>query len=175
LQAETNERIVRLQRGEIRPDDANVITMDGKDEQRMHHPASNATPAATPMPASSIPAQAISPEVAQQVIMQADLQRLVDAMKQPDCTGEDVYTFLSCVWPGMLEEMSKFSKENLLLFFRSREMQNAKLGNAILFEVADDPRLPRMIEEFLKFAKENAPLTPSSEPPSGPPTPAATV
>jgi hypothetical protein len=149
LQTQAQERIVRLQRGEMNPNDPKVVTIDAQPRGEQHNP--NPAPPAAPTKVESL-----GPEVTSQIIMQADLQRLVSAMKQPDCTGEDIYTFLSCVWPEMLSEMAKFSKQELLIFFQSREMQMAKLGNAVLYEVGSDPRLPKMIEEFLAIAKKDS-------------------
>ena len=148
LHSEATERAMRLQRGEIKPDDPNVITVESPAPQ-------TAATATAPAPATHQP-QTLTPEVTQQVIMQADLRRLVNAIKDPECTGQDIYTFLSCVWPELLAEMVKFKKDDLLMFFRSREMQMAQLHNAILLEVGNDPRLPKMIEEFLAIAKADA-------------------
>lgn len=148
MRAEAEERVIRLQRGEIKPGDPNVITQT---------PAPQS--ATTPNGASSSPAQdgtQVTPEVAQAIIAQAHLHRLVAGIKQPDSNGQDMYDYLVNAWPEILGELSKMSKETLLSFFKSRELQRQYFGTDILAEVGDDPRLPKMIEEFLAIAKQNA-------------------
>src|ERR1700682_1733034 len=150
ITAEANERTIRLQRGEMKPGDPNVITMDGPRTPNPA-PADSAAPAAAePSPA----AQAITPEVAGQIIMQHNLHRLVAGIKQPDSTGEDMYDFLVNAWPEILPELTKISKDHLLMLFRTPQIQQEKLGNTILMEVASEPRLPKIIEEFLACARK---------------------
>jgi hypothetical protein len=73
-----------------------------------------------------------------------------------------MYDYLRNVWPEILDELAQFNKGQLLMFFRSPEMQQQKLGNTILAEVGNDPRLPKLIEQFLVYAKDNeAPPTPA--------------
>lgn len=149
LKSESDERTIRLQRGEIRQNDPNVITMD----QQRQPPS---TPAAgAPTPAAPAPAATVTPEVAQAIIAQAHLHRLVAGIKQPNSTGQDMYDYLVNAWPEILDELAKMSKETLLGFFKSREMQRTYFQCEILAEVGDDPRLPKMIEDFLRIAKQN--------------------
>ncbi len=149
LRGEAEERAIRLQRGEMRPGDPNVITMDP--------PSPGNSQATAGQPAPPVPqATTVSPEVAQAIIAQAHLHRLVAGIKQPDSTGQDMYDYLVNAWPEVLTELEKMSKETLLSFFKSREMQKTYFGCDILAEVGDDPRLPKMIEDFLRIAKENA-------------------
>jgi hypothetical protein len=149
LKSESDERTIRLQRGEIRQNDLNVITMD----QQRQPPS---TPAAgAPTPAAPAPAATVTPEVAQAIIAQAHLHRLVAGIKQPNSTGQDMYDYLVNAWPEILDELAKMSKETLLGFFKSREMQRTYFQCEILAEVGDDPRLPKMIEDFLRIAKQN--------------------
>jgi len=152
LQAESTERAVRISRGEMRPSDPNVITLEGQSPAPAQSPSAVTQPAA---PAPQNPTQ-VSAEVAQQIIAQAHLHRLVAGIKQPDSTGQDMYDYLVNAWPEILDELAKMSKETLLGFFKSREAQKQYFGCDILAEVGDDPRLPKMIEDFLKIAKETA-------------------
>jgi len=150
LKTEAEERVLRMQRGEIHPGDPNVITM----------PGNQPPPAAAPAAAAQ---QSLDPQMVQAILIRDRVERLVAGIRQPNSTGEDMYDYLLNAWPEVLAELSKFSKEQLLIFFKSREMQMQQLGCDLLAEVGDDPRLPKMIEEFLKIAKEN-PAT--SEPPA---------
>jgi len=143
MQSEAQLQTVRLQRGEMRPSDPGVIEMP---------PVQDRQPNPTP-PAAPTQGATLTKEQTQQIIMQADLTRLVQAMKDPGCTGEDIYSYLSHVWPEMLVEISKYSKDQLVMLFKSREAQMSMFGNSILYEVGNDPRLPKMIEELLAIAK----------------------
>jgi hypothetical protein len=153
LNSEAQERTVRLQRGEIRPSDPNVIDVN----------PSSTTPAAAPTsstqvgaaPASTV-GTAVSVETAQAIIAQAHMHRLVAGIKDPESDGQDMYDYLRNAWPEILDELTKFSKEQLLAFFKSREAQMQYFGADILTQVADDPRLPKIIEDFLRIAKEAA-------------------
>jgi hypothetical protein len=154
--SEAQERTIRLQRGEMKPGDPNVIDVA---------PSAPATAAAAPPPAAT--AAAPSDATAQAIIAQSHLHRLVMGIKNPKSTGQDMYDYLRNAWPEILDELVKFSKEQLLAFFKSREAQMQYFGAAILTEVADDPRLPAIIEDFLKIAKENAELEKAATPTSG--------
>jgi hypothetical protein len=151
LNSEAQERTVRLQRGEIRPGDPNVIDVT----------PSSPTPAAAAGNTAATPAStvgtAVSAETAQAIIAQAHMHRLVAGIKDPESDGQDMYDYLRNAWPEILDELTKFSKEQLLAFFKSREHQMQYFGSGdILTQVADDPRLPKIIEDFLRIAKEAA-------------------
>jgi hypothetical protein len=152
LRAEAEERVIRLQRGEMKPGDPNVITVEGKDPVSSQNAAS-AQPSTGAAPSS--PAT-VSPEMAQAIIAQSHLHRLVAGIKQPNSTGQDMYDYLVNAWPEILDELAKMSKETLLSFFKSRELQRQYFGTDILAEVGDDPRLPKMIEDFLTIAKDTS-------------------
>jgi len=142
--AEATERTIRLQRGEMNPGDPNVITQ-------------TPTPQAASVQGGAAPSTSqVTPEVAQAIIAQSHLHRLVAGIKQPNSTGQDMYDYLVNAWPEVLGELCKMSKEMLLSFFKSRELQNQYFGTDILAEVGDDPRLPKMIEDFLAIAKQDA-------------------
>lgn len=146
LRAESEERTVRLSRGEMRSSDPNVITLDNQNP-----------PAAQPAPQPAAPPRKeITAEEAQFIIAQSHLQRLVAGIKQPNSTGQDMYDYLVNAWPEILDELAKMSKETLIAFFKSREAQMQYFQSTVLTEVADDPRLPKMIEDFLRIAKESA-------------------
>ena len=153
LQAESQERAVRMARGEMRPNDPNVITVDRPPSASAPQNGASADGSAS-APASQ--PTAVSPEVAQSIIVQAHLHRLVNGIKQPNATGQDMYDYLRNAWPEILDELGKMNKETLLAFFKSRETQMQYFGCDLLAEVADDPRLPKMIEDFLKIAKEDS-------------------
>jgi hypothetical protein len=159
LQAESQERAVRMARGEMRPGDPNVITVDRPPSTSAPQNGATADSSAK-APYSGATAdshtQAVSPEVAQSIIVQAHLHRLVNGIKQPNATGQDMYDYLRNAWPEILDELGKMNKETLLAFFKSRETQMQYFGCDLLAEVADDPRLPKMIEDFLKIAKEDS-------------------
>jgi hypothetical protein len=155
LSSEAAERTVRLQRGEIKPGDPNVIEMPPASQA----PHADATQPTAPAPAGRRP---VDEATARQIITEHNLHRLVQGIKHPDATGQDMYDFLLNAWPEVLDELIKLSAENLLMFFKSRELQIAQLGTDILAEVGEDPRLPKMIEDFLRIAKENAIPEPAS-------------
>lgn len=148
MRAEAEERVIRLQRGEMKPGDPNVITQP---------PTAAATPATSSADIKSVQGGTqVTREVAESIITQSHLHRLVAGIKQPDSNGQDMYDYLVNAWPEILGELSKMSKETLLSFFKSRELQRQYFGTDILAEVGDDPRLPKMIEEFLAIAKQDA-------------------
>jgi len=163
--SEAQERTVRLQRGEMKPGDPNVIDVAPSPAPQAAAVANgaNSTVAAAPSSEST----AVTPEVAQAIISQSHLHRLVMGIKNPKSTGQDMYDYLRNAWPEILDELVKFSKEQLLAFFKSREAQMQYFGAALLTEVADDPRLPAIIEDFLKIAKENAELEKAATPSAG--------
>jgi hypothetical protein len=148
LQSESQERTVRLSRGEMNAGDGKVITMQQGAETQS--PAPQPAPAAAPQNGATT----VTPEVAQAIIAQAHLHRLVQGIKQPNSTGQDLYDYLVNAWPEVLAELEKMSKETLLAFFQSRELQMQYFGCDILAEVGNDPRLPKMIDDFLRIAKE---------------------
>jgi hypothetical protein len=161
LTSEANERAVRLNRGEIKPGDPNVIDVNPTPPNSPATQAAPSTTGAAPTPAVSgaNPSQtSITPEVAQTIIAQSHLHRLVMGIKNPKSTGQDMYDYLVNAWPEILDELAKMSKETLLAFFKNREAQIQYFGADTLAEVGDDPRLPKMIEDFLRIAKENAAL-----------------
>ena len=151
LRAEADERTTRMQHGQMRPNDPGVITLDGQPPAPAPEPGAPAAAAAATDPPGTI-----TEKQAQAIITQYNLARLVAGIKQPDATGQDMYGFLLNAWPEVLDELVKLDKNTLLAFFKSREMQIQQLGFDTLAEVGDDPRLPKMIEEFLKIAKEEA-------------------
>jgi len=151
LKSESDERIVRLQHGQIRPNDPNVITMD---QGKTSADAASAQPTPAQQPRAAQAGVPVTPEVAQAIIAQAHLHRLVNGIRQPDSTGQDMYDYLVNAWPEILDELAKMSPKTLLDFFKSREMQQQYFQCEILAEVGDDPRLPKMIEDFLAIAKE---------------------
>jgi hypothetical protein len=159
LKTESDERMARLARGELRPGDPNVITVEpGATQQPQQAPQ----PVAQPVSQAARP---MTPAEEQQVIIKHILRQLVEGIKKPDSTGQEMYMFLNDTWPEVAREMAQFNRETLLVFFKSPQMQMERLGNATLYEVADDPRLPRLLDEFFaaaaeakKQAGENKPL-----------------
>jgi hypothetical protein len=150
LNSEAQERTVRLQRGEIRASDPNVIDVAPS-------PAATVAPAvsgANPSPAPANSAGAVSPEVAQGIIVQSHLHRLVAGINDPESDGQDMYDYLRNAWPEILDALTKFSAEQLLGLFKNRDAQIQYFGVDILTQVADNPRLPKIIEDFLRIAKE---------------------
>lgn len=149
LQAEANERLVRLQRGEMKASDPNVITID---------PPSPTNGATADKPTAGAPAvtQTVDEATAQAIIIRYNLERLVAGIKDPDSTGEDMYDFLVNAWPEIIEPLAQYDKATLLMFFKSPQFQQERFGNTVLLAVADDPRLPKIIEEFLAVAKKEA-------------------
>jgi len=148
LQSEANVQLVRLQRGEMNPNDPKVISVTPGAAQQ---PA--AQPPAQPPP-HAVTAETLPPEVQQQVMIQYMMNRLVSAIRQPDATGAALHDFMLASWPEMLDKMAEFNKDTLLQFFKSAEAQRQILGNTILMQVADDPRLPNLLEEFLAAVAE---------------------
>jgi hypothetical protein len=147
LKTESEERMFAIQRGQ---------TIDVKPSAVQTDPP--AAPGATAPPATpSAPSTAaLDPKLVQAILVQEKMSRLVAGIKQPDSTGQDMYDYLLNAWPEVLDELAKLDVQTLLMFFKSREMQMQQLGCDLLFEVAEDPRLPKMLEDFLRIAKENA-------------------
>lgn len=160
LQTESQERAIQLQHGHATRREVIDVA-----------PTSPSTPAAA-VPTAAAHSETkdgttVSPEIAQAIIAQSHLHRLVQGIKNPKSTGQDMYDYLRNAWPEILDELVKFSKDQLLAFFKSRDTQMQYFGTDMLTQVADEPRLPAIIEEFLKIAKENAELEKSSTPNAG--------
>jgi hypothetical protein len=150
LRAESEERAIRLQRGEIRPNDPNVIDVQPSP------PAPTQPAAAAPNAAAPSQPTAVSPETAQAIIAQSHLHRLVMGIKNPKSTGQDMYDYLRNAWPEILDELVKFNKDQLIAFFKSRDAQMQYFQCDVLMQVADDPRLEKLLDDFLKIAKDAA-------------------
>jgi hypothetical protein len=148
LKTEAEERVIRMQHGGTVSADPKVITLDGKSAA-----ATQSAPAAA-QPAASEAGKPLDAETVSAIIVQHHLHRLVQGIKHPDSNGQDMYDYLVNAWPEVLGELVKFTKDQLLIFFKSREMQMQQFGCDVLAEVGDDPRLPKMIEDFLRIAKE---------------------
>lgn len=117
-------------------------------------PQNNPAPS---QPAATTPTNgAVSPETAQAIIAQSHLHRLVAGIKNPKSTGQDMYDYLVNAWPEILDELAKMSPATLLAFFKSRDTQIQYFGAPILTEVADEPRLPKLLEDFLRIAKDQS-------------------
>jgi hypothetical protein len=150
LTSEANERAARGGRSEMRPNDPNVIDVQPSP------PAPTQPAAAAPNAAAPSQPTAVSPETAQAIIAQSHLHRLVMGIKNPKSTGQDMYDYLRNAWPEILDELVKFNKDRLLAFFKSRDSQMQYFQCDILTQVADDPRLPQLLEDFLRIAKDAA-------------------
>jgi hypothetical protein len=152
LRAESEERAIRLQRGEIRPNDPNVIDIP---PSSVTSQTTAGSPAKAPDSAATAGQPvAVSPETAQAIIAQSHLHRLVMGIKNPKSTGQDMYDYLRNAWPEILDELVKFNRDQLLAFFKSRDSQMQYFQCDILTQVADDPRLPQLLEDFLRIAKD---------------------
>jgi hypothetical protein len=156
LRGEAERDAALAQRGDPRVIDVKPTPETNPAATQSAATANGATNAAAAAPASS--SGTITPEVAQAIIAQSHLHRLVMGIKNPKSTGQDMYDYLVNAWPEILDELAKMSKETLLAFFKNREAQIQYFGADTLAEVGDDPRLPKMIEDFLRIAKENAAL-----------------
>jgi hypothetical protein len=154
LQAESTERTIRLQRGELRAGDPTVIDVQPSAPAAV----SGNTAAADTAAAAATAAATVTPEQAQAIIAQSHLHRIAAGIKNPKSTGQDLYDYLVNAWPEILDELAKMDKGTLLAFFKNRDAQKQYFGADILAEVGDDPRLPQIIEDFLKIAKENGEL-----------------
>jgi hypothetical protein len=147
LQTEAASRV--QQTATMRPNDPNVITVEAAGQR----PADAAPPAPA---ADDGQVHQVNPATASAIIAHYNLQRLVEGIKQPDSTAQDMYDFLLNAWPEVLPELMKHDAPTLLAMFQSREMQMRLFGNEVLFQVAEDPRLPQLLEDFLKIAKAEA-------------------
>ncbi len=78
-------------------------------------------------------------------------QRIVEMVKDEVSTGEDILVFLDYINPGYVNALKTMSRDEIIAWFRKE---------TILSQVADDTRLPGMIDEFLRLA--NAPAAASS-------------
>jgi hypothetical protein len=154
LTSEANERAARGGRSEMRPSDPNVI--DVQPSQPSSAQQSTQTAAAAPNAAAPSQPTAVSPETAQAIIAQSHLHRLVMGIKNPKSTGQDMYDYLRNAWPEILDELVKFNKDQLVAFFKSRDAQMQYFQCDVLTQVADDPRLEKLLDEFLKIAKDAA-------------------
>lgn len=163
LQTESQERAIQLQHGHAARREVIDIAPTPPTAAANANGSQSTVAAAPAAPESTT----VSPEVAQAIIAQSHLHRLVQGIKNPKSTGQDMYDYLRNAWPEILDELVKFSKDQLLAFFKSRDTQMQYFGTDMLTQVADEPRLPGIIEEFLKIAKENAELEKSSTPQSG--------
>lgn len=81
--------------------------------------------------------------------VQARIVQIIE--EKTDCTGEDLYDFLFWTANELNAQLGAQSPEGLLAIFKSQP---------ILSKVADNPRLPKIIDEYLAYVKELAKAKP---------------
>lgn len=151
MATESQERMFTLQRTPVAP----VQTVIEVPAAPIAQTAS--VPAAAPTPAPvTIPAQPKTTEVVEVSGPSKEwiLLNIVQKVQTIDATGEELFLWLDAVAPEFVDELAALDKDTLLLFFRSPMMQQAKLGNTILSTIGNDPKLPRLIDEFLTAVKD---------------------
>jgi hypothetical protein len=116
--------------------------------------ASAPTPAQPPAPAP--PVSGITDEVEKSVILQWTMKRIAKIIEESDKTqasGEDLYNFLESVGHELIDELKGLTRDQIIAnVFRSQPL---------LMKVADHPRLPKMIDEFLVIANIPAKMAPN--------------
>lgn len=135
LANEANERAIALQKQAPRVIDSQVV------DPVAAAGAPGVDPAA--VPAASQPAEPQTVEV-KGPSMEWLFLKIKAAIEDPESTGEDLYDFLRNVDPGLLDQLAVQTPEEIMRIFQHQ----------ILKPVATNPRLPKLIDEFLKAAKE---------------------
>jgi hypothetical protein len=151
LANEAAERVFTLQK-DHGLDKGDVIDMPPANGSAPASPAGGPAAAASSVqpPRSNTP----SPEVVEVKgpsieYVQARIVQIIEEKK--DCTGEDLYDFLFWTANELNAQLGAQSAESLLAIFKSQP---------ILSKVADNPRLPKIIEEYLAYVKEVAKAKP---------------
>jgi hypothetical protein len=136
LAAESTERTFKLQK-DHGLDARGVIDV----------PASTDT-TATAAPEAAPPAPAPIGVVVEGPTIQWVQLKIVEIIdKDPEATGEDVYDFLEAVAQELNDQLAGQTAEGLLAIFKSQP---------ILAKVAGHPRLPKILDQYLAYAKEIA-------------------
>jgi hypothetical protein len=104
--------------------------------------------AAAPQPAAHQPGQPTEQQVKEGIVVDWMFDEIVKRVNAPETNGEDLFIFIDQVAPAMVDQLKGMSKESILEMFA----KHPKLS-----QVAKDPRLPRLIDEFLVAAKLAAP------------------
>jgi hypothetical protein len=143
LASENDLRVAELQRG--------VIPVRGSHEVQPNpsKPAAQAPEGAGVAPTASAPS-ATNPGVEE--VYGPDprwvLIKIAERVKDPQYTGGDIMEFMDGIDPRWIEQLRVLTPEALHKWFRD---------TPILKTVADHPRLPQLIKEFLEAANRTAP------------------
>lgn len=80
--------------------------------------------------------------------------KLVELLNDPQMTGDKAGEILDQTWPRIVDEVSRYSVDQIIMAFGSRPLLAPHKGN---------PRLRQFLTEFLQWANEtDAPLTPTA-------------
>ncbi len=149
LANEAQERAMRLQAGN-KVIDVQPATPAGGEATA---PAAPVTPAPPVTPAVQPPERPLTEEerlqiaqIEQGIYMKKIFEKIaVTIANDPECNGESLYDFLINTCPEFIPQMKAATREQIVMFFR---------GDAILSRVADHPRLPQIIDQFLEIANK---------------------
>lgn len=115
-------------------------------------PAGAETTASAP---AAEPAAQAAPQVTvvQDVTIELVQLKIVQAIQNlPEISGEDLYDCIYWLAPELNAQLGAQTPESLLVIFHNQP---------ILAKVADDPRLPKIIEQYLTYVKEIAKTKPA--------------
>lgn len=142
LAAEAQTKAISLQGGRI---------IDATPVGTGTSPADTGTTATTGQP----PASQQTPEVVEVqgpslTWILLKVQKTIEESEQTQATGEDLYDFLINIAPEIIDQLKGQPRDQIIHLFRTHPALSPALG-----KVANHPRLPKMIDEFLAVA--NAP------------------
>lgn len=141
MTSEMNYKIAIAQRGGVPPNIPSSQVIDVSAETgRIPNPAPGETPADA--------APGGEPKVINGPSPEWVYLRIVELVRDPRTEGEDLLRFLDNVKAdSLVNQISQLSRDQIIMLFKAEP---------ILATVAEDPRLPQLIDEFLAAVKEDA-------------------
>lgn len=110
-------------------------------------PAGQAAPGPTAVPPQQTQeADVPGPSIAWVLLKVA---KTIETSEQTQATGEDLYDFLMNIAPELVDQLKGQKRDDIIALFRNHPQLSMVLGKKT---VVDNPRLPKMIDEFLACA-----------------------
>lgn len=140
LAAEAQERAARIQQGRILEVQPTAPGTESASSTQIAEP-----PSTVPPPQQLTPEQL--KEIEDAVFLKRIMEKIVTAIEtDPQCSGESLYDFLQNTAPEIIPQLKAGTREQIIEYFRR---------DSILSRVAEHPKLPQIIDEFLAIAKES--------------------
>lgn len=120
------------------------------DQQPAPAPSPGASPAPSAGPTGVAPAAsppATTEQTKEAIVIQWIMEQIVERIQNTDMSGAALYDWLSDTAPSIVDQLKTMPKEDLLKLFAN---------TPVLVPASTNPRLPKMIDEFLAASKEPA-------------------